>query len=172
MKKFFLSASIIAAFAAYIIYEQVAGQPGQAALQQSNNLLNQPVTQPSTSNQQASVTPAATNSAPQQTAVSQTTAAPKSLYTDGTYTGSSVDVYFGTVQVAAVISGGKLTDIKFLNYPQDRSTSLMKSNSALPVLKSEAIKAQNAQVNAVSGATETSSGFVQSLTSALALAKN
>lgn len=92
-------------------------------------------------------------------------------YKDGQYTGTNVDVYYGYVQVAAVIQGGKITDVKFLNYPSDRRTSLEIANYSLPILKTEAISVQSANVNTVSGATETSKGFRESLASALAQAK-
>ncbi len=95
-----------------------------------------------------------------------------SKYRNGSYTGSIVDVYYGNLQVQAIISGGKLADVQFMQYPSDRQTSLRKSQNAMPILKSEAIASQNAQVDAVSGATETSKGFVQSLSNALAQATN
>ena len=44
-------------------------------------------------------------------------------FKDGTYTGTPADAYFGTVQVRAVISGGKLASVDVLNYPADRSRS-------------------------------------------------
>lgn len=91
-------------------------------------------------------------------------------FKDGTYTGPVTDVYYGNVEVKAIISGGKLTDVQFLQYPMDRQTSLQKSTHAMPILKSEAISAQSANVNGVSGATETSKGFVASLGGALAQA--
>ncbi len=94
------------------------------------------------------------------------------LYKDGSYTGDSVDAYYGNVQVEAVIKNGLITDIQFLDYPKDRSTSLRISNMAMPVLQTETIRAQSANVNIVSGATQTSEGFIRSLSSALALAKN
>ena len=47
---------------------------------------------------------------------------PPGLYRDGSYDGDSVNAYFGNVQVEAVIAGGKLTDVKILDYPQDRGT--------------------------------------------------
>ena len=72
----------------------------------------------------------------------------------------------------AVIAGGKLTDVIFLQFPNDRQTSIDISNHSLPILKQEAITAQSAQVNSVSGATQTAEGFNISLASALALAKN
>ena len=94
------------------------------------------------------------------------------MYADGTYKGTSANAFYGYVQVAAVISGGKLTDVQFLSYPNDRSTSRYISSQALPYLKSEAIQAQSANVNIISGATDTSLAFRQSLGSALAQAKN
>ena len=96
---------------------------------------------------------------------------PAGLYRDGTYTGDSVDVYYGNVQVAAVIQGGKITDVQFLDHPQDRGRSIVINDYAMPNLVTEAIQAQSANVDGVSGATATSGGFVQSLASALAQAK-
>jgi uncharacterized protein with FMN-binding domain len=92
-------------------------------------------------------------------------------YTDGSYTGTAVDAYYGALQVLAVIQGGKLTDVQFLQYPSSRSTSQQINNNAMAALKKEAISAQNANVNTVSGATDTSASFRQSLGSALAQAK-
>lgn len=100
------------------------------------------------------------------------TTAPRSgAFRDGSYTGDSVDVYYGYVKVEARITGGRLTDISFLDYPQDRGHSIAINNYAMPILKSEAISSQNANVDAVSGATATSMGFQKSLASALSKAK-
>ena len=93
-------------------------------------------------------------------------------FKDGTYTGSNVDAYYGYVQVQAVIQNGVLIDVVFLSYPNDRSHSVELSNYAMPILKSEAIQAQNSQVNIVSGATATSQGFQESLGAALTQAAN
>jgi len=97
---------------------------------------------------------------------------PKGRYKDGTYSGDSVDAYYGNVQVAAVIANGKIADVKILDYPQDRRTSQYINSQALPILVAEAVSAQNGNVDAVSGASETSPAFVRSLDSALAQAKN
>lgn len=94
------------------------------------------------------------------------------LYTDGSYTGSAIDAYYGTVQVKVIVTGNKITDVQFLQYPSDRSTSRYINGQAMPMLTQEAIQAQSANVSGVSGATATSDAFVQSLTGALALAKN
>ena len=88
-------------------------------------------------------------------------------YRDGTYTGDPADAYYGTIQVSALIQGGKITDVQFLQYPNDRQTSIEVNTQAMPYLKAEAIQAQNANVDIVSGATDSSYAFRQSLASAL-----
>ena len=97
---------------------------------------------------------------------------PVGQYKDGTYTGSVADAYYGNIQVQAVIYGGRLTDVIFLQYPSDRRTSVSINTQAMPYLKSEAISAQSANVNIVSGASDSSQAFRQSLGTALASAKN
>ena len=92
-------------------------------------------------------------------------------YKDGTYTGSAVDAFYGTIQVQAVVQNGKLTDVQFLQYPNDRSRSIAINTAAMPMLKQEAIQAQSASVDIVSGATDSSQAFAQSLASALSQAK-
>lgn len=94
------------------------------------------------------------------------------LYRDGSFTGDSVDAYYGSVQVKAIIKNGKINDVQFLDFPQDRRTSAQINSQSVPALKSEAITAQSADVDIVSGATATSEAFRQSLQSALAKAKN
>ncbi len=92
-------------------------------------------------------------------------------YNNGTYNGDVADAYYGNIQVAAVIQNGKLADITILQYPNDRNRSIAINTYALPVLQSEAIQIQNASVDIVSGATDTSRAFVNSLQSALDKAK-
>jgi uncharacterized protein with FMN-binding domain len=87
--------------------------------------------------------------------------------TDGTYTGPTVDAYYGEVQVQAIVQGGRLTAIKVLRYPSDRRTSLYINRQALPRLRDEVIRAQSAHVDIVSGATLTSRAFIRSLDAAL-----
>jgi len=98
-------------------------------------------------------------------------ATPAGRYKDGTYTGSGVDVSYGMVQVQAVISGGKITGVNFLQMPFDASRSAMITNEAKPVLEQETISAQVANVDLVSGATSDWDGFVKSMQSALDQAK-
>lgn len=93
------------------------------------------------------------------------------IYKDGSYAGQVTDAYFGNVQVKAIVQGGKLTDVQVLQYPNDRGTSREINGAAMPQLVQEAIQAQSANVNIVSGATQSSEAFQQSLASALAQAK-
>lgn len=91
-------------------------------------------------------------------------------YKDGTYTGGVADAYYGNVQVQATVSGGKITTVKFLQYPNTHSTSVYINQQAMPYLQQEAIQAQSANVQIISGATFTSQAFQQSLQNALAQA--
>ncbi len=93
------------------------------------------------------------------------------VYKNGTYTGSAVDAFYGNVQVQATIHGGNITNVAFLQYPNTHSASVYINQQAMPYLQQEAIQAQSANVNIVSGATDTSIAFQQSLASALTKAQ-
>lgn len=88
-------------------------------------------------------------------------------YADGSYTGAVVSTAKGDVQVSVTVSGGRITDVVALRYPDDNDRSVSISKSAIPKLISEAVDAQGAEIQLVSGATETSTGFVGSLQDAL-----
>lgn len=98
---------------------------------------------------------------------SSTSSSNSSQYKDGTYTGSIANAYYGNVQVAITISGSKITNVKFLQYPNTHSTSVIINQQAMPYLRQEAIQAQSSNVQLISGATFTSQAFVQSLQAAL-----
>ncbi len=93
-------------------------------------------------------------------------------YKDGTYTGAVADAFYGNLQVSATIAGGKLTDITFLQQPNTPQESVEVNAKSSPILKSEAIAAQSAKVDIVSGATQSSEAFQQSLASALTQAQS
>ncbi len=143
--------------------------PGQS-YQAANDALLQTLSQITISN--SAPTPAAP--APTTTAAQPATAAPKpaGAYIDGSYTGTPADAYYGTVQVKAVVKNGQLADVQFLQYPNTHSNSVYINSQAMPLLTQEAIQAQSAQIDGVSGATFTSQAFQQSLASALTAAKN
>ncbi len=160
MKKFILSTILAVAIALYIFWDR---------LNSFNNNLNYTETL---------VVPAYPSVAPPTPAPTSTpTSVPaprtsSSGYKDGEYTGSVTDAYYGNVQVKAKINGGKITDVQFLDYPQDRKTSQRISAMAMPMLRTEAIQAQSSNVDIVSGATQTSQAFIESLSSALTKAKS
>jgi len=113
----------------------------------------------------------ATSSTPVTTSPSTTPATTAGTFKDGTYTGVPADAFYGNVQVRATIQNGKLTSVKFLQYPSDRDTSQEINRQAMPFLQQEAIQAQSAQVDTITGATDTSQAFIQSLSSALEQAR-
>jgi uncharacterized protein with FMN-binding domain len=104
------------------------------------------------------------------TAGDGSTPVPGAIYRDGSFTGGVADAQWGYVQVQAVIQAGKITQVKFLQYPSDRYRSVLINQYADPQLSSEAIQAQSAQVDIVSGATDSSYAFMQSLADALSQA--
>ncbi len=101
---------------------------------------------------------------------SSSTSTSNGAYQDGTYVGSAANAYYGNVQVSVSISGGRITDVKFLQYPNTHPTSVYINSQAIPYLKQETIQSQNANVQIISGATFTSEAFIQSLQSALSKA--
>ncbi len=83
-----------------------------------------------------------------------------------TYTGDAYPTRWGSIQVAATVTDGVLTDISFVSLPQD-SRSLRINQWAAPALVEEALAIQSADVDTISGATFTSEGFRYSLLSIL-----
>lgn len=86
---------------------------------------------------------------------------------DGTFQGDLVNTRYGTVQVSAVISNGKITDVIANKLTDNERKSVQISNQAAPILKAEVLKAQTSKVSNVSGATYTSSAYLHSLQGAL-----
>ncbi len=174
MKKIALSAAAVALFFVYALY-----QKGLFADMLSNvNNDKEPVIIPSSDVSGPGNTPSdnmATATAtplPSPTSTPVPTGKSTGLYRDGSYLGNVADAIYGPLQVKAVVSGGKLTDVQFLKYPNDRPTSTKINEGAIPTLKQEAIKAQGSNVDIVSGATQSSEAFNESLTNALAQAAN
>lgn len=95
-----------------------------------------------------------------------------SKYKDGTYTGIRANAYYGYIQVEAVIKDGQIIDVIFLEHPSDQSESRRINSRAMPILKSEAIASQGANVAIVSRATDSSMAFRQSMAAALSRALN
>jgi uncharacterized protein with FMN-binding domain len=69
--------------------------------------------------------------------------------------------------VRVVISNGHISDVQAVTLPTDRAESAYISQVVGPMLRSEALQAQNANIDIISGATYTSQSYAQSLESAL-----
>ena len=105
-------------------------------------------------------TPAANTPAP---APVQTT---KSV--SGTFTGDSVDVKYGFVQVKITVVNGKITEAQAVQAPSGKNDRW--TQKAVPVLRQQTLEAQSANITGASGASYTSYGWYTSLASALAKA--
>jgi len=84
-----------------------------------------------------------------------------------TVTGDTAQTRWGPVQVQVTVAGGKITDVTAVQYPNGNGRDQEINSYALPVLAKEALAAQSANIDHVSGATVTSDGYVQSLQSAI-----
>ena len=82
---------------------------------------------------------------------------------NGTFTGSDVPNRFGDVQVRVVISNGRITDVQAVQLPSDRAESAYISQRPARWLRTEALQAQSANIDIISGATYTSQSYAQSL---------
>jgi len=127
----------------------------------------------STQNATTQATPSAT---PTQTQSSTPTPAPAKVIVpapakntaNGTFTGPSVFVSYGNVQVEITVRDGKIVDAQALQSPNGRSQRF--SDYALPQLRQETLAAQSASISNISGASYTSYGWYKSLQGALAKA--
>jgi uncharacterized protein with FMN-binding domain len=84
-----------------------------------------------------------------------------------TVTGAVASTQWGPVQVQLTISGKAVTKVAVVQYPNGNSRDAEINSQALPILMQETTSAQNASIDMVSGATVTSTGYLQSLQSAL-----
>jgi len=84
-----------------------------------------------------------------------------------TVTGSVAQTQWGPVQVQLLISNGSITKVTVLQYPNGNSRDVELAHYSLPTLIQETMQSQSAQIDMVSGATYTSTGYIQSLQSAL-----
>ena len=81
--------------------------------------------------------------------------------------GAPVDTRYGPVQVQITITNGRITRADAIDYPQSSGRDQEINSQAIPQLDDEAVQAQSANIDTVSGATFTSDGYRQSLQSAL-----
>jgi uncharacterized protein with FMN-binding domain len=85
----------------------------------------------------------------------------------GTFTGDEASTRWGTVQVEIMVKNGEITQSQAVEYPQGNGRDIEINNYALPELAQEVVQQQSANIDAISGATVTSDGYIQSLQSAI-----
>jgi uncharacterized protein with FMN-binding domain len=123
--------------------------------------------QPSPSSAASSPSASSASSSPSSGSSSPSTSHTTSAGPTGTYTGDTINTRYGPVQLAVTLSKGKITAVKALQTPSADGRSQQIASYSVPQLTDETLQAQSAQIDAVSGATYTSDGYVQSLQSAL-----
>jgi uncharacterized protein with FMN-binding domain len=84
-----------------------------------------------------------------------------------TVTGTVASTQHGPMQVQLTVAGTKITKVTLLQRTDDGAESDQIDAYAIPKLTSETLAAQSAHIDVVSGASYTSSGYIQSLQSAL-----
>ncbi|WP_405596144.1 FMN-binding protein [Streptomyces sp. NBC_01410] len=84
-----------------------------------------------------------------------------------TVLGNVADTQYGPVQVRITVTGGKVTAADAVKTPDSDANSRRIAATAVPQLNQAALTAQSAQIDAVSGASYTSEGYIKSLQSAL-----
>jgi uncharacterized protein with FMN-binding domain len=112
-------------------------------------------------------TPSASSSSSGSSSPSASSAPGSVTSTAKTVTGAVSDTMFGPVQVQITVKNGKVTAAQAVQYPQGSARDQEINSYAIPVLNQEAVSASSAHIDAVSGATYTSGGYLTSLQSAL-----
>ena len=90
---------------------------------------------------------------------------PEGGYLDGTYTGSAQG-FGGYITVSVTIAEGKITDISIVSAPGETPSYLASARSVISAM----LSAQSPNVDAVSGATYSSTGIINAVKSALSQA--
>lgn len=119
-----------------------------------------PGTTPDTTTRTGTTTTPSTSTAPTKAAATTSTA-------KKTLTGSAIDTRYGAVQVQITVQGKKILAVTAVQLPDRDGHSAQISQYSAPVLSQEALAAQSASIDMISGATYTSDGYIQSLQSAI-----
>lgn len=107
------------------------------------------------------------SASPSSSGSSGSSSSPSSSAATKTYTGSVASTRWGPVQVKISVIAGKITGVTVLQQPSGNPKDAEINDRALPILVQDTLDAQSAQIDMVSGATVTSTGYLQSLQAAL-----
>ena len=92
---------------------------------------------------------------------------PAGTFSSVSYDGDAFGTRYGDVQVQITVQSGTITDVTILQVPWNDRHDQMINSQAVPIYNSEAVQAQSADIDVVSGATVTWEGYTQSLQSAI-----
>jgi uncharacterized protein with FMN-binding domain len=125
-------------------------------------------TGPDTGTAGAGSTPTSSTSTPASSSTkSASTKSASKTSTSKTVTGDSIDTQWGPVQVRITVTNGKLASVTAIDYPWNNGRDEEINSYAVPALNQEALAAGSARIDMISGATYTSTGYINSLQSAL-----
>jgi len=91
--------------------------------------------------------------------------------TSRTFRGPTEETQHGPVQVSIVVKHRKIVNVEAAISPNNDGRSPFLQGRAVPVLKQEVLTAQSAKIDTVSGATEFSGAYIQSLQTAIKKAR-
>jgi len=112
-----------------------------------------------------STPPPTTRVVPTTTATTTTTAAPSAARSA---TGAATNYSYGILSVKVSVSGTKITNVSIASIDDGGNPrSAYIDQASIPLLEQQAMSAQSASIQGVSGASYTTAGFEQSLQSAL-----
>jgi uncharacterized protein with FMN-binding domain len=152
--------------------EDPAGAPDQATPTTTGSAARHPgAVPPSGTGRPTAPAPTRTTASPKRTATATAARTRSSAPTStglraGTYPGSTVTHKYGTLRVTITVAGGRISAITE-SYATSLKVSEQINQDALPKLRQEALAAQSARIDTVSGATYTSGAYRTSLQAAI-----
>jgi uncharacterized protein with FMN-binding domain len=122
---------------------------------------------PSSSTPAGGSPPSGSPAAPAATASSSGTSSGGTPAGGKAVTGDAVETIYGPVQVKITVANGKVTAAEAIEYPDGTPRDYQINSYAIPMLQQETVGVSSPNIDAVSGATYTSQGYIGSLQSAL-----
>lgn len=160
MRARIVAGGVVSSIAVLVIGWQLGGQPAVTAPAQQSTTSGTGTTGTGTTSSGSSGTSSGTTG-------SSGTGTTGGSSASGTFAGDTTQTQYGPVQVQITVENRTITEVTALQLTNSDGRSVQISQEAAPVLRREALQAQSAQIQAVSGATFTSEGYTTSLQSAI-----
>ncbi|WP_413602748.1 FMN-binding protein [Curtobacterium sp. Curtsp57] len=161
MRARIIAGGVVSSLAVLVIGWQLGGQPAVTAPAQQSTTSGSGTTGTSTDTSGSGSTGTGTSGGTTGTGTTGGSSA------SGTFAGDTTQTRYGPVQVQITVANGTITDVTALQLTNSDGRSVQISQQAAPILRQEALQAQSAQIQSVSGATFTSEGYTTSLQSAI-----